>query len=103
MRSAALRDARVFGAIPSFQGDAKHRTRNLEIPGLVLTHHPGMTEVNFNTDGEPPLPLWERVGVRGPGLSIVRYPSPGLHLAMQSDLSHKGRGEVSARHSPRHC
>src|ERR1700688_3570246 len=35
------------GAIkkPSFRGDAKHRTRNLEIPGLVLTHHPGMTEV----------------------------------------------------------
>jgi hypothetical protein len=22
----------------------KHRARNLEIPGLVLTHHPGMTE-----------------------------------------------------------
>jgi hypothetical protein len=21
----------------------QHRTRNLEIPGLVLTHHPGMT------------------------------------------------------------
>jgi hypothetical protein len=31
--------------VPSFRGDAKHRTRNLEIPGLVLTHHPGMTEV----------------------------------------------------------
>jgi hypothetical protein len=31
-------------AIPSsFRGDAKHRTRNLEIPGLVLAHHPGMT------------------------------------------------------------
>ncbi|HUN99460.1 MAG TPA: hypothetical protein VMU69_24910, partial [Bradyrhizobium sp.] len=28
---------------PSFRGDAKHRTRNLEIPGLVLSHHPGMT------------------------------------------------------------
>src|SRR5882724_2841109 len=28
---------------PSFRGDAKHRTRNLEIPGLVLTHHPGTT------------------------------------------------------------
>src|SRR6202158_1572153 len=28
----------------SFRGDAQHRTRNLEIPGLVLTHHPGMTE-----------------------------------------------------------
>jgi hypothetical protein len=22
----------------------QHRTRNLEIPGLVLTHHPGMTK-----------------------------------------------------------
>src|ERR1700688_83192 len=29
--------------MPSFRGDAKHRTRNLEIPGLVLMHHPGMT------------------------------------------------------------
>jgi hypothetical protein len=23
----------------------QHRTRNLEIPGLVLAHHPGMTAV----------------------------------------------------------
>jgi hypothetical protein len=29
----------------SFRGDAKHRTRNLEIPGLVLAHHPGMTSI----------------------------------------------------------
>jgi hypothetical protein len=28
--------------IPSFRGDAKHRTRNLEIPGLALTRHPGI-------------------------------------------------------------
>jgi hypothetical protein len=28
---------------PSSRGDAKHRTRDLEIPGLVLSHHPGMT------------------------------------------------------------
>jgi flavin reductase (DIM6/NTAB) family NADH-FMN oxidoreductase RutF/AcrR family transcriptional regulator len=34
---------------PSFRGDAKHRTRNLEIPGLVLTHHPGMTVPRENT------------------------------------------------------
>jgi hypothetical protein len=27
----------------SFRGDAKHRTRNLEIPGLRFAH-PGMTE-----------------------------------------------------------
>jgi len=27
----------------------KHRTRNLEIPGLVLTHHPGMTERPVNS------------------------------------------------------
>jgi hypothetical protein len=31
----------------------------------------------FNNIGVPPLPLWERVGVRGSGLSIVRNPSPG--------------------------
>jgi hypothetical protein len=30
----------------SFRGDAKHRTRNLEIPGMVLAHHPGMTVTN---------------------------------------------------------
>ena len=32
---------RVFVLV--IPGDAKHRTRNLEIPGPVLTHHPGMT------------------------------------------------------------
>ena len=42
--------------------------------------------------GELPLPLWERVGVRGSGLSMERNPSPGSHLSMRSDLSHKGRG-----------
>ena len=44
-----------------------------------------------------PITLWERVGVRGYGLTIDRSPSPGSHLAMRSDLSHKGRGEVSCR------
>src|SRR6266545_4837987 len=39
-------------------------------------------------------PLWERVGVRGYGLSLGRTPSPGSHLAMRSDLSHKGRGDT---------
>jgi hypothetical protein len=35
---------KIESALPvSFRGDAKHRTRNLEIPGLVLAHHPGMT------------------------------------------------------------
>ena len=37
-----------------------------------------------------PCPLWERVGVRGYGPSMDFNPSPGLHLTMQSDLSHKG-------------
>src|ERR1700735_3939100 len=45
---------------------------------------------------ELPLPLWERVGVRGYGLTIDRTPSPGSHLAMRSDLSRKGRGEASS-------
>jgi hypothetical protein len=30
--------------MPSFRGASKTRTRNLEIPALVLTHHPGMTK-----------------------------------------------------------
>jgi hypothetical protein len=34
--------------------------------------------------------LWERVGVRGYGLTIDRNPSPGSHRAMRSDLSHRG-------------
>src|SRR5215217_6184452 len=33
--------------VPSFRGDAKHRTRNLEIQGLVLADHPGMTEKRY--------------------------------------------------------
>jgi hypothetical protein len=48
---------------PSFRGDAKHRTRNLEIPGLVLTHHPGMTQSGllrrgvYHRAGQGPDPL----------------------------------------------
>src|SRR5436190_4576998 len=48
-RKAATRRRRsvfarsVTPLAPSFRGNAKLRTRNLEIPGLVLTHHPGMT------------------------------------------------------------
>jgi len=63
--------------------------------------------------GAPPLPLWERVGVRGRGLSMERNPSPGSHLSMRCSrsfasasfsengrqrrpmLSHKGRGDIS--------
>ena len=59
------------------------------------------------------LPLWERVGVRGSGLSMERNPSPGSHLSMRRSrsfastffskngrrrrpmLSHKGRGKNS--------
>src|SRR5438045_6027928 len=33
----------TLSSAPSFRGDAKHRTRNLEIPGLALSRHPGMT------------------------------------------------------------
>jgi len=37
----------VSGYLLSFRGDAKHRTRNPEIPGLVLAHHPGMTIAHY--------------------------------------------------------
>ena len=34
--------------------------------------------------------------MRGSGLSIVRNPSPGSHLTMRSDLSHRGRGDTGS-------
>src|SRR5580765_6835442 len=41
------------GSIASYRGDAKHRTRNLEIPRCAIAHlwsgpsdHPGMTALN---------------------------------------------------------
>jgi hypothetical protein len=42
--------------------------------------------------GELPLPLWERVGVRGSGPSTDRNPSPGSHL--RCDPTSPTRGEV---------
>jgi len=47
--------------------------------------------------GKLPLPLRERVGVRGSDRSIDCNPSPESHLAMRSDLSHKGRGGTSSQ------
>jgi NAD(P)-dependent dehydrogenase (short-subunit alcohol dehydrogenase family) len=50
-RSNCARGWRSFRDKPSFRGDAKHRTRNLEIPRCAIAHlrsgaphHPGMTE-----------------------------------------------------------
>ena len=40
--------------------------------------------------------------MRGYGLTIDRTPSPGSHLTMRSDLSHKGRGEMSRRQFKNH-
>ena len=44
-------------------------------------------------EGALPLPLWERVGVRGFGLSMEHNPSPGSHL--RCDPTSPTRGEVS--------
>src|SRR5713226_2181514 len=47
-----------FGPRSSFRGDAKHRTRNLEIPGLALTRHPGMTGLDCQFGaGDTPIGL----------------------------------------------
>jgi len=45
----------------------------------------------FSIGSELPLPLWERVGVRGSGLSIDRNPSPG---SLRDPTSPFGRGEA---------
>src|SRR4051812_6928409 len=42
--------------------------------------------------GEPPLPLWGDWGEGSRSLCMIE-PSPGSHLSMRSDLSHKGRGD----------
>src|SRR6266852_3339887 len=47
----------------------------------------------LDNGGELPLPLWERVGVRGHGLSIDRNPSPGSHP--RCDPTSPTRGEVN--------
>ena len=44
----------------------------------------------LRSGAEFPLPLWERVGERGSGLSKEPNPSPGSHLTLRSDLSRKG-------------
>jgi hypothetical protein len=52
----------------------------------------GIYRNRINNDGALPLPLWERVGVRGFGPSIGRNPSPGSHL--RCDPTSPTRGEV---------
>jgi hypothetical protein len=48
----------MAGLSPSFRGDAKHRTRNLEIPGSRFAR-PGMTEA-----GRSAFPFTRMVDVR---------------------------------------
>src|SRR5215813_6724184 len=43
----------------------QHRTRNLEIPGLVLTHHPGMTMAG-EASGDRWRPRVDHLYLRGP-------------------------------------
>src|SRR5260370_31439686 len=62
---AILAKRRGGGRKPSFRGDAKHRTRNLEIPRCAIAHlrsgpadHPGMTRALRRPDvGEDPVDL----------------------------------------------
>ena len=63
------------------------------VRGTKRRSNPSVKHRFSSNGGEPPLPLWERVGVRGSGLSMDRNPSPGSHLSMRSDLSRKGRGD----------
>src|SRR5258707_3969389 len=53
----------------------------------TTTHATTKSQRCRNDGGELPLPLRERVGVRGSGLSIVRNPSPGSHLTMRRSRS----------------
>src|SRR5947208_8005310 len=80
--------------ILSFRSDAKHRTtmcnctsENLEIPGLVLAHHPGMTKSEIasrlpGNDGSLVLPLRLAFFDKGADafLGVARHHVLGHHL-----------------------
>src|SRR5229473_3848373 len=62
---------------PSFRGDAKHRTRNLEIPGLALTRHPGMTESELSVASLSQRPSYS-AKAEYPVRRALSIPSPPL-------------------------
>ncbi len=75
---------------PSFRGDVKHRTRNLEIPGLVLSDHPGMTN-----DG-----LLRRFAPRNDVKLRVRIPAARCARAVHEPFAQRGRGECRVPAAP---
>src|SRR5260370_23640589 len=80
------------GAASSSAIRMKPKISQFQVPNVVNISAMTQPSVSSNrtrqhNGGEPPLPLWERVGVRGYGLSIVRDPSPGSHLAMRHSRS----------------
>ena len=50
---ASVSEAIHIAFTPSFRDGSKDQTRNLEIPGLVLAHHPGMTVVVVSKKSNP--------------------------------------------------
>src|SRR5712664_2612124 len=61
MAWAALR-RESWRSMPSFRGASKTRTRNLEIPGLRLTAHPGMTVESGDAGEKSLFRRFDRVG-----------------------------------------
>src|ERR1700741_1889941 len=67
-RNSIWRREGANNSVRSFRGDTKHRTtmcnctsENLEIPGLVLTHHPGMTGISLLHSHLPGFPADHRL------------------------------------------
>jgi hypothetical protein len=60
---------------------------------FLAIEHDGIRSNYDRDEGALPLPLRERVGVRGSGLSIEHNPSPGSHL--RCDPTSPARGEVN--------
>src|SRR6185437_11734569 len=74
---------------PSFRGDAQHRTRNLEIPGLVRSLSSGRALRG---------PVGTIPECRAESVSWIKPPSgslrdPGIQLALAVALGHFGRGQ----------
>jgi uncharacterized flavoprotein (TIGR03862 family) len=79
---------------PSFRGDAKHRTRNLEIPGPREDACPGMTAVAVIGAGPAGLMAAEVLAAGGARVTVYdAMPSAGRKLLMA------GRGGLNLTHS----
>src|SRR5580693_1086776 len=79
------------------RGSAPRPDQRADAIKAASPEHDEISLIRKGNGSTLPLPLRERVGVRGYGLTIDRNPSPGSHPAMRSDLSTRGEVKRATR------